>query len=306
MTSADGGIFDGSAARMRALGIAFTLAAALLWSLGGVGIKLVDASPLSIAGWRCAFALPVFLIAIGPRVVARTGAVALRSPYVWGAAVAYAATLVTFVVATRLTTAANAIVLQYTGPVYVALLSGPVLGERIARKDVLALVGVVIGMVVFSLQELSADGRLGMAVGLLSGVSFAALPLFLRLELRHGERTPGSSVMAILLGNALGAAVCLPAMVGSPPADGASWAIVAGLGLFQIGVAYLCYGAGVRRLRAMETSLVTTVEPVLNPLWVALGTGERPGPFAIVGGLVIVASVALQGALPARPAPQPR
>lgn len=305
MTSTGGTTFDGSHAGARAAGIAFTLVAALLWSLGGLGIKLVDASPLSIAGWRCAFALPVFVVAIGPAVVARTGGRALRSRYVWGAAVAYAVTLVSFVVATRLTTAANAIVLQYTGPIYVALLSGPVLGERIARKDVLALAGVVVGLVVFSLQDLSAAGRLGIAAALLSGVAFAALPLFLRLELLRGEATPGSSVMAILLGNALGAAACLPAMVGTPPADAPSWAIVAGLGLFQIGAAYLCYGAGVRRLRAVETSVVTTVEPVLNPVWVALGTGERPGPFAIVGGLVIVGSVALQGAWPARRPPPP-
>jgi drug/metabolite transporter (DMT)-like permease len=106
-----------------------------------------------------------------------------------------------------------------------------------------------------------------------------------------------SPLAAIVLGNLLVIVVCSRSMIASPPPDARSWAIVIGLGVVQLGMSYVAYSAGVARVRAVEAVLVATIEPILNPLWVALGTGERPSNAALVGGGIIIASVALQGAL---------
>jgi DME family drug/metabolite transporter len=303
MSSGDapqGPAFDPNGAE-RVRGLLLTLGAALLWSFGGLGIKVIDAGDVAIAGWRSFFAIPVLLVVLGPGRIVAGAPAALRSPRVWGAALAYALTLISFVTATRLTTAATAIALQYTGPIYVALLSGPLLGEKMRPVDWLALAGCLGGMLLFTQEELSPDDHAGIALALFSGVCFGALPLLLRLEFRAhpGMEAPLSPVLAILLGNVLTVLLTAWPMLSEPPRDGLSWAVAAALGVFQIGAAYLLYTAGVRRLRAVEAALVTTVEPVLNPVWVAMGTGEIPGFFTVLGGIVIVLSVSAQGILPA-------
>jgi DME family drug/metabolite transporter len=291
----------------RAAGIAFVLLAAVLWSTGGVGIKVVHAgvgvaSGLSIGGWRCLFALPLLLAVTGPQALVRDGPRALRSPAVWGAAVSYALCVVTFAMATRLTTAATAILLQYTGPIYAALLSGPMLGERLRTGDKIAIGGTLVGMVAFTLDDLSADDRLGMALALISGVGFGALPVLLRRELLRPGAVAEASRIAIVLGNAIGVLCTLPFMVSNAPSDAASFGVLAALGTCQIAAAYLAYAAGLRRLRAVEASLLATAEPILNPVWVLAVTGEHPGAWALVGGLIIVVAVAVQQAWPV---PQP-
>lgn len=281
----------------RTRGIALVLGAALLWSLAGLGIKLVTAGPLAIGGIRSLFALPILVFAF--RKSLPTAAAALRMPDIWAAAVSYAVCVLTFAAATRLTTAANAIVLQYTGPAYVALLSGPLLGERLRRSDWIALIGCAIGLLVFAGDGIEAHGPLGIGFGLVSGAAFGSLPVFLRRAQRAGAPAE-ASVLAILVGNVIAVIVTLPFVLTAPPTDAVSWVSLALLGVFQIGVAYLLYAAGLRHLRAVEASLSTTIEPVLNPMWVALGTGEVPGPYAVFGGLIIIASITAQGLARAR------
>ncbi len=286
----------------RRTAIALVLVAAVLWSGGGVGVKLLDGTPaLTIAGLRSLFAALPMLIAL----LARTRSSGenplplLRSPRVWGAATSYAVMVVSFVVAAKMTTAANAILLQYTAPIYVALLSWPLLKERVRPRDWLAVGGTVVGMAVFFLDDLSLSGKVGNLVAILSSFGFAGLPLLLRLEdratLARGKRPgPHGPLLAITLGNAIAALVCLPGVLASPPASTKAWLVILLLGTCQIALPYLLYGMAIRVLDALESSLIASIEPILSPIWVVLATGEKPGRAALVGGAMIVAAVLLQ------------
>jgi len=289
----------------RAQGALLVFLAAIAWSAAGIGIKSVHASPLAIAGFRSLFALPVMLVALlvsargNHALIARV----LRARDVWLAAAAYALTVTSFVVATRWTTAANAILLQYTAPIWVALLSGAMLGERMRRLDWAAVAGCLFGMTWFFRDQVSASGLRGNVVAVVSGIGFAGLPLFLRRHQRTvlaGGRDDAadlariSPLVAISIGNVLSVLACIAWMPRGAPSDVRSWWILVALGTVQIGLAYILYGAGVRRVRAVDALLLATVEPVLNPLWVAIGTGERPTHSVIVGGAIVVASVTVK------------
>lgn len=254
------------------------LATATLWSLGGLLIKWVDWNPMAIAGTRSL---------IGAAVIALAFRKELRFTGSFdqiGAAVAYAGTVVLFVVANKLTTAANAILLQYTAPVYVALFSPWFLGERAQSRDWLSLAAILVGMLLFFGDKLSFHGYLGNGVALVSGFCFAWLTLFLR---RHGEE---SSISALVLGNMLAGAIGLPFMFQSLP-DAGGWMGLLLLGAVQLGLPYVMYSFALRRVRAVEGILIPMIEPVLNPVWVFLLLGETPGPLALLGGAIILGAV---------------
>jgi drug/metabolite transporter (DMT)-like permease len=226
---------------------------------------------------------------------------------VWAAAASYALMVVCFVLAVRRTTAANAIFIQYTGPVYVALLGGPMLGERVSRRDLFVVAACVVGMGLTFGGELGGGRAAGNALAVVSSFGFAGLPLLLRLDQKRllavedasAARVAGHApLVAMSLGNAIAAAVALPAMLAHPVSGETAprtYLVLVALGVFQIGLPYVLYGSAVRKLRALESSLLATIEPVLSPVWVVLATGERPSPLAIAGGAIIVLAVAAQG-----------
>lgn len=303
----------------RRVGALLVIAAATLWSTGGVGVKVAVAEPMVIAGLRSvfAFAFMAVVLAIG---LQKSGAGAsivlalLRRPLVWAAAAGYALMVICFVLAVRRTTAANAIFIQYTGPVYIAMLGGPLLGERVTRRDLFAIAGCLVGMALTFGGELGGGRAAGNVLAIFSSFGFAGLPLLLRLDqkrlLRSGDdaddgaadavvaRLAGHApLVAMALGNAIAALVALPAMLAHPVAGETAprtYLVLAALGFFQIGLPYVLYATAVRRLRALESSLLATIEPVLSPVWVVLATGETPTPLAIAGGAMIVLSVAAQ------------
>ena len=281
----------------RRTGALLVLVAATLWSTGGVGVKIADAEPIVIAGLRSAFALAfmgaVLLVTLRRRGEGAREAIALlRRPFVWGAAASYALMVVMFCLSARRTTAANAIFIQYTAPVYVALLSSRLLGEKPTTGDFVAVGASILGMALAFGGELGGGRMEGNLLAVLSSFGFAGLPLFLRLEERH-RAAPLAPLVAICLGNALAALVAVPSAISAPPHDGATWLVIVLLGTVQIGSPYVLYGIAVRRLRALESSLLAMLEPVLAPLWVVLATGEKPSVMAAVGGGVIIATVAL-------------
>ncbi|RUQ38495.1 MAG: DMT family transporter [Candidatus Competibacteraceae bacterium] len=265
-----------AAAHRRAL--LLLVVTALLWSLGGVLIKWVEWNPLAIAGARSLIGALVIALLLGRQ---------LRFDGSFdqiGGAVAYASTVVLFVIANKLTTAANAILLQYTAPIYVALFSPWFLGERASRRDWLILLVMMGGMVLFFLDDLSLDGYLGNLVALGSGISFAWLTLFLR------RQKDGFPLPSLLLGNLLAGLIGLPFMFQSMPST-SSWIGLLLLGVVQLGLPYILYALALRRVTAVEGILIPMLEPVLNPIWVFLLMGERPSPWAIVGGTVILGAV---------------
>ena len=286
----------------RPAGFAFVLGAAVSWSLAGIGIKSVSLDGLAIVGLRSLFALPVFFVVLLWRVrgdlpaVLRLGLLRWQT---WLAASCYAWTMLSFVLASKLTTAVNAILLQYTAPIYVVLLSWPLLGERIGLRDIVAVVGCFAGIAWFFLEQLSTSGLHGNLLALSSGAGLGLLPLLLRhaerprpdASARTRELLPFVPTVVLLLGNVLAVLAGLSAIAVSPGLHPRGWLWLLVLGVVQIALAYLLYAAGVRRLRAVECLMVASLEPILNPLWVALGTGELPSRDALCGGLLILTSV---------------
>lgn len=260
------------------------LLAALCWSLGGVLIKSIDWPPMAIAGGRSAIAIPIILLCVGrPRFTFSFAQI--------GGAIGYALTVVLFVFATRMTTAANAIFLQYTAPIYVALIGSWYLNERASRIDWLVIAVALIGIALFFLDRLTIAGMWGNIIALGSGLAFASVALFLRKE------KAGSPIASIVLGNIIVALAGAPFMWQAPSlGEGGLWRLAL-LGTVQLGLPYVFYAAAIKHVTALEATLIPLLEPVLNPLWVMLALGERPGPWAILGGLLVLVAVLGRGLL---------
>ncbi len=270
------------------------ISAAALWSTGGLGIKSLPLFPLIIAGWRSVFALPL-LLWFGA--LDKTGILQLRKKEVLATSACYAMTLCLFVAATRMTTAANAILLQYSSPVWVIMLSYPLLSERPKRRELMVAGSCMLGLILFFLDRVTAEGFLGMILAILSGVAMACLVVGLR---RQGLRGRDSSALtAVFLGNLLSILVCLPWMIsGMHLITPRAWVILAALGTIQLTLAYVLFTQGLRYVTAVRATLLGLLEPILNPLWVALGNGETPQTGAIFGGAVILVTLAADSLLP--------
>jgi drug/metabolite transporter (DMT)-like permease len=260
----------------------------------------VDLGPLAIAGIRSLITALVMLLAAGVgRIHARWTGTSYGPPlFDLGldqllTAVLYAATVMLFVTATKWTTAANAILLQYCAPLFVALFSPLVLSEKIRRSDWIGLLIVLGGLALFFADRLTVEGSLGNILAISSGVTFAWVHLLLRRQ-----RT-GSPHGALILGNALAGLACLPFMFRVAP-DTRSWLGLVFLGVFQLGAANLIYSRVIRHVRAVDASLILMLEPILNPIWVVLFYGERPGRWAIVGGAIVFVVISGRSFLQAR------
>lgn len=257
----------------------------LFWSTAGVLIKLVDWHPGAIWSARCAIAAILLYAVRRPTFASITRAE-------WGAAAALAATTGLFIVANKLTTAANAILIQYSAPVWVALLGTWFLGERASRLD-WTVIGIVLGgITLFFVDQLTLDHAAGNVVALAAGVAFA----FGAMTMRMVGRTPDSDPLRpLLLGNMMGAVLGAPFWLMAPLPDATGWGALLALGLVQQAAAYFCYAAAVRHATAIDVMLVPVIEPILSPLWVALAFGEWPSRWAAVGGAIVVGAVTLRG-----------
>jgi drug/metabolite transporter (DMT)-like permease len=201
-----------------------------------------------------------------------------------GGAIAFALTVTLFVVATKLTTAANAVLLQYTAPVYVAFLGAWFLGEHTRWFDWFTIVLVMGGMALFFLDTLTPGNLLGNVCAILSGVGFAFFVLFMR---RQKNESP---LETVILGNFFTGLIGIPFMFESMPGP-FSWSVLVFLGVVQLGISYALYSEAIRHVSALEAILIPGIEPILNPVWVFLMLGERPGKWALVGGFIVLVSV---------------
>jgi drug/metabolite transporter (DMT)-like permease len=262
--------------------VGLLLITAVLWSLGGVLIKSAEWPSLAKAGARSFFAAIVLLAWIRRPVITWS-----RSQI--GAAIAYAATVSLFVVANDRTTAANAIFFQYTAPIHVALLGGWLLGEKARRIDWICIGVALLGIALFFRDHFDTRGAWGIAAALGSGFSFGVMVLCLRME---RERSPATS---LLLGNLLTVLISLPvaAQAGMPSAH--TCAVLTVLGIFQLGIPYVLYSISIQRVSAIEAILIPMLEPILNPIWVALQSGEVPGPWSICGAVLVLGAVLARG-----------
>jgi drug/metabolite transporter (DMT)-like permease len=255
----------------------FMAAASICWSFGGLCIKYVPWGAMSIIGVRALLAAAVLVAYRG----------SARASFTRGnvrAAMCLASTTILFVFANKLTTAAAAIVLQFSAPVFIILIQvvfyriKPRLGEIIAVSATLA------GMLFFFADRLEPGGMLGNILAIASGLAFAGVFVC-------NARPDTDPEQSLMLGFFITAVAGMPFAFFEVTADLAAWGAIVFLGLVQVGLAYVFFSIGIKKTPALLACLITAIEPVLNPVWVALATGEVPGPYALAGGAVIVAAV---------------
>lgn len=262
------------------------LAAAILWSLGGVLIKSIDWTPLAIAGSRSLIAIVVIGLVM-------PGVARKISWRILPGALAYAGTVVLFVIATKLTSAANAIFLQYTAPIYIAIISPWVLHERTKPLDWLLILVALCGVALFFVDQLSFEGLSGVIAALASGVSFAWLTVFMR---RHRNESPES---ILLLGNILTLLFASPWMFPFANLErNGIWILL--LGVLQLAIPYLLYSQAIKHIRALDAAIISIIEPILNPIWVILVKGEHASRWSIIGGAIVLTTSLFRSFLASR------
>jgi len=268
------------------------LGAAILWSTGGLFIKATQLSALELSFGRSLLA--AITIAIFTR---REGFGINRISAI--TSLLYAALIILFVLATKLTTAANAIFLQYTAPAYVLILEPIFYKERFRLRDLITVTACLAGMVLFFVGRLRPEDVTGNVLALVSGVCFA---LFFLL-LRHSKARSVNRASSAIYGSLIVVLICAPAFFRALESgiSAADVSRVAYLGIVQIGFAYLLFTSAMARgVRSIDAAIVGYIEPVLNPLWVFLFLGERPSGRAMIGGLIIIVSVMTHTIIEAR------
>ena len=268
--------------RSRANPLLFVLAAAILWSTGGLFIKWNTLSGLELSFCRSLFAMITIAIltrreGFGLNIVSAAGAVL------------YAVLLVLFVLSTKATTAANAIFLQYTAPVYVLIFEPLIYKERFRSRDLITVLVCIGGMALFFVGQLRPQDIAGNIMALASGLCFA----FYFLLLRHPRAREVNRASSVIYGNLLAVIALapwgLPALLNINLHDAL---IVSYLGVVQLGIAYAVFTEAMARgVRSLDAGIICYIEPVLNPVWVFLVLGERPSRWALLGGTIIVVAV---------------
>ncbi len=273
-----------SANRRRA-GTLCVFLSAVLYSIGGLCIKLIPWSGIAINGARTAIALVV----IGLYLLATRHRLKLNRWVLLGAA-AVCGTNTLYTIANKLTTAANAIVLQFTAPVFVIVFSALLLKKKPRKLDLSVCALVLGGVVLFFVESLSAGGMLGNFLALLSGVSYAGV--FMLNDLPDGD-----PISSVFWGDVISAAVGMPFAVTQPALEGNAVAALVVLGAFQVGAAYILLTEGLKTTPPVTASLVSGIEPVLNPILVAAFYHETVGPLSLVGAVIVLVSILIYNVL---------
>lgn len=251
------------------------LITSLLFSTSGLFVKLLDENVYTIAGFRALFALLPFLVIYRKQLLK-------VNARMWVSALLYGCTCMFFVISTKTTTAANAIFLQFTAPIYVLIAEPLMFGLKYKRLDILTVLVCFLGMFFFFQDNLTVGNMTGNIIALISGMTLAGFILNQR------KNEASYQAPAIFWGNAGLALVSILLLPKDISPSVAEWGMLLFLGIFQIGIAFSLFTYALKRVLAVEISLLGMLEPVLNPIWVAVGYGELPGLWAIVGGSIIL------------------
>ena len=258
-------------------GSLFLLAASLCWSFGGLCIKFIPWDAMTIIGMRA------FLAAIVFAVYRRS----IKIKFTRGnilSALCLSLTTILFVFANKLTSAAAAILLQFCAPVFIILIQLIFYKKKPKVSEMVAVFATIGGMMLFFADKIEPGGLLGNVLAIGSGIGFAGVFV---CNARPDTDSNQSLYMGFLLNSILG----LPFAFFGVTADARAWISVLFLGIVQVGIAYVLFSIGIKKTPALLACLITAVEPILNPVWVALVTDEVPGPYALAGGIVIVLTV---------------
>ncbi len=265
-------------------------ACGVFWSLGGLFIKLVPWNPLVIAGVRSIIAGSVVVVYL---LYKKMPFILSKKTILMG--ICLCGTATSFVAANKLTTAANAIVLQFTAPIYIIILSAIFLGKRFTRSDIVAVFLTMGGISLFFLDQLSPEGLIGNLLALLAGLFVSGMYIM------SGECSPNDRMSGILLGHVFTAIIGVSAIPFFPPTiTPVSVGVIFALGIVQLGIPYVVYGIAMKHCPPLRAFLISAAEPLLNPVWVFLFDGEAPGLYAIIGGVVVILTVTIWSVLDAK------
>ncbi len=254
---------------------------AALWSIAGIFIKMVPWNALTIAGFRSLIAAVVVLIFMKftKRKIKVNRSSLIGALFVGG-------TFFAFVSANKLTTAANAIVLQFTAPVFILIISAVVYHQRFFKADLLTVVVTLFGISLFFFDRIGAGNLLGNCVAIFAGLLMAGM------YVATGRMDDDSRMSAILFGHVMTALIGVPtAFIFPTPVTAVSVLSVLTLGVMQLGIPYILYGLAVKNCPPLACSLVGAIEPLLNPIWVWIFYGEAPGIYALFGGIIVIGAV---------------
>lgn len=233
---------------------------------------------MQLSFFRCLIAAIVFALIFKKKLLVINGFTFINAAF-------YAIVLSTFVIATKTTTAANAIFLQSTAPIYVLIFEPIINKTKYDKLNIITIAVCFIGMIFFFLGEISPGHLEGNLVALISGITFASFFLGMR---KNGKEYQQSS---IFYGNIFVALICIPFLFDLKPLSFSDIWMVTFLGVFQIAIAYAFFSYGLKRILAVEASIISMFEPVLNPVWVMIGYGEVPSITASIGGAIIIIAI---------------
>lgn len=265
----------------RRVAILCVVIAAVLWSTGGLLIKWVDWNPIAIAGVRSGISSMVMLLFWW----LRTKRLPKRpDKFVMLAALNYVILVMLFVSANKLTTSANAILLQFTAPAWAMVIGAWFFKETFHKRDVVTVFVVFAGMLLFFVGDIDGGGLIGNILAVFSGISMALLIITLKKVTHH------KPLEVVFWGNLFTFIIGTPFYVGLSLTTGNLMGISL-LGIFQLGLSYIFFTKGIQNVSVLEGILIPVIEPLLNPVWVFLGTSEKPSEFAFIGGAVVLAAV---------------
>jgi drug/metabolite transporter (DMT)-like permease len=264
----------------------YVLATAILFSTGGAVIKATSFTGWQVAGLRCGIAALAVLVLLP---ISRRG----WNHRTWLVGCAYAGALICYAMANKMTTAASTIFLFSSSPLYVLFLGPLLLKEPLRRRDLFFVTAFILGLSLVFLDAQPAtvtapEPLKGNILAALGGMFFAFIVMGLRWMSTSSQTGETSATSALAVGNLIGFAICLPFALPLGPTSTMDWALISYLGVLQIGLAYFLLIAALRRLPALEVSLLILIEPVLNPIWTWWLHGERPGPLTLAGGALIL------------------
>lgn len=256
---------------------------AVLWSLGGLFIKLIDWHPVAIAGSRSGIAVIVMFLYY------RKPVKRISKPQLFGA-LSYVALVFLFVSANKLTTSVNAILLQFTSTIWIALFSKWFLKKAVTKLDWLIIMIIIMGMCLFFMGDLEYGSTTGNILAILSGVAMASMIIFFNLQ------TTEQPIETTIIGNCFVFILALPLIV-HISIDLKSIIGILVLGIFQLGISYIFFTKAIHFVSPLEAILIPIIEPILNHVWVLVFTGEKISLYSILGGIIILSAVVIRGIL---------
>ncbi len=269
--------------------------AAALWSTAGLLIKWVDWNPIAIAGIRSGITSIVLLLFW---IMATKKLPRKPDKYIILASINYVILVFLFISANKLTTSANAILLQFTAPAWALILGSLFFKVKFKVKDVVTVIVVFAGMILFFVGDIKSGSSLGNILAVLSGISMALMIITLKHVTNH------KPLEIIIWGNILTFIVAIP-FYSTITFTGTNLLGITLLGVFQLGISYIFYTKGIEHITVLEGILIPVIEPLLNPVWVFFGTGEKPTQFALIGGAIVLAAVLYHSLSEVRPASWP-